>query len=119
MKKILLITAVFSLLASHFSLLQAQQPDAIYKLLRYEWTVNADGTTDYHYRHEVQILRNRALVAYADKRVRHSEVVTLQERFDDLLERYGVSPEHVARISGYLEHTRAVERAIFERIGEF
>ena len=67
MKKILLITAVFSLLASHFSLLQAQQPDAIYKLLRYEWTVNADGTTDYHYRHEVQILRNRALVAYADK----------------------------------------------------
>lgn len=45
----------------------AQQPDAIYKLLRYEWTVNSDGTTDYHYRHEVQILRNRALVAYADK----------------------------------------------------
>ena len=45
----------------------AQQPDAIYKLLRYEWTVNADGTTDYHYRHEVQILRNRALTAYADK----------------------------------------------------
>ena len=45
----------------------AQQPDAVYKLLRYEWTVNADGTTDYHYRHEVQILRNRALTAYADK----------------------------------------------------
>ena len=45
--------------------LQAQ--DAVYKLLRQEWTVNADGTSDYHYRHEVQILRNRALVAYADK----------------------------------------------------
>ena len=45
----------------------AQQPDAIYKLLRYEWTINADGSSDYHYRHEVQILRNRALVAYADK----------------------------------------------------
>ena len=64
-------------------------------------------------------LRLPVIVAYADKRVRHSEVVTLQERFDDLLERYGVSPEHVARISGYLEHTRAVERAIFDRIGEF
>jgi hypothetical protein len=47
--------------------LKAQQPDAVYKLLRYEWTVNADGSSDYHYRHEVQILRNRALVAYADK----------------------------------------------------
>ena len=45
--------------------LQAQ--DAVYKLLRQEWTVNADGSSDYHYRHEVQILRNRALVAYADK----------------------------------------------------
>lgn len=45
----------------------AQNPDAVFKLLRQEWTVNADGTSDYHYRHEVQILRNRALVAYADK----------------------------------------------------
>lgn len=45
----------------------AQQPDAVYKLLRYEYILNADGTSDYHYRHEVQILRNRALTAYADK----------------------------------------------------
>ena len=45
----------------------AQTPDAIYKLVRHQWTVNADGTSDYRYRHEVQILRNRALVAYADK----------------------------------------------------
>ena len=45
----------------------AQQPDANYKLIRYEWTLNADGSSDFHYRHEVQILRNRALVAYADK----------------------------------------------------
>ena len=45
----------------------AQQPDANYKLLRYEWTVNADGSSDYHYRHEVQILRTRALIAYAEK----------------------------------------------------
>ena len=63
MKKILLITA----LISFFSLANAQQPDAIFKLLRYEWTINADGTSDYHYRHEVQILRNRALTEYADK----------------------------------------------------
>lgn len=41
--------------------------DARYKLLKQEWVVKADGTSDYHYRHEVQILRNRALTAYADK----------------------------------------------------
>lgn len=45
----------------------AQQPDAIYRLVRHEWTLHADGTSDYRYRHEVQIQRNRALTAYADK----------------------------------------------------
>lgn len=63
MKKIFFIAAIFSF----FGISQAQQPDAVYKLLRYEWTLNADGSSDYHYRHEVQILRNRSLVAYADK----------------------------------------------------
>ena len=45
----------------------AQQPDAVYKLVHREWTLNTDGSSDYRYRHEVQILRNRALTAYADK----------------------------------------------------
>ncbi len=63
MKKILFIAAIFSI----FSTSHGQQPDAVFKLLHYEWTLNADGTSDYHYRHEVQILRNRALTAYADK----------------------------------------------------
>ena len=63
MKKIFLILAVCVSGTAVF----AQNPDAVYKLLRQEWTVNADGTSDYHYRHEVQILRNRALTAYADK----------------------------------------------------
>jgi len=63
MKKIIILT-----LATLFGTMAfAQDPDAVYKLLRQEWTVNADGTSDYHYRHEVQILRNRALTAYADK----------------------------------------------------
>ncbi|MBR1550428.1 MAG: DUF3857 domain-containing protein [Bacteroidales bacterium] len=67
MKKILFLATLLSVLHSPFSTLRAQQPDAIFKQLRYEWTINADGTSDYHYRHEVQILRNRALTAYADK----------------------------------------------------
>ena len=65
MKKILII-GLIGLIGS-MAVVQGQQPDAVYKLLRYEWTMNSDGTSDYHYRHEVQILRNRALVAYADK----------------------------------------------------
>lgn len=59
-----LIAAIALLLGS---VAIAQEPDAIYKLMRNEWIVNADGTTEYHHRHEVQILRNRALTAYADK----------------------------------------------------
>ena len=65
MKRILVIATIIS--AFNFQLATCKAQDAVYKLLRQEWTVNADGTSDYHYRHEVQILRNRALVAYADK----------------------------------------------------
>ncbi len=65
MKKATLILAALAL-GLHFQA-AAQQPDAVYRLLRHEWTLNPDGTSDYRYRHEVQILRNRALTAYADK----------------------------------------------------
>ena len=64
MKKIFIVIVLIAL-SSQFSALRSQE--AVYRLLRYEWTLNADGTSDYHYRHEVQILRNRALTAYADK----------------------------------------------------
>lgn len=67
MKKTLFIAAIISVFSFQFSIAHAQQPDAVYKLLRQEWTVNADGSSDYHYRHEVQILRTRSLIAYADK----------------------------------------------------
>ena len=65
MKKTVLIAAILFTMQLPLTMCSAQ--DAVYKLLRHEWTLNADGTSDYHYRHEVQILRNRALVAYADK----------------------------------------------------
>ena len=45
----------------------AQQPDAVYHLLRQHWTVNADGSSDYNCRKELQLFRNRAITAYADK----------------------------------------------------
>ena len=67
MKKIFFLAAIISMFNIQLSTLKAQEPDARFKTLKYEWTMNADGSSDYHYRHEVQILRNRALVAYADK----------------------------------------------------
>ena len=64
-------------------------------------------------------LRLPVIIAYADKRVRHAEVVTLEERFEDLMVRYGIDDERKARITGYLNRTKAVEKAIFDTIGAF
>jgi putative nucleotidyltransferase with HDIG domain len=59
------------------------------------------------------------IIAYADKRVRHTEFVTLDERFDDLMVRYGIDDERKARITGYLNRTKSVEKAFFDNIGAF
>ena len=64
MKKIFIL-GLMGLMGLMGGMASAQGPDAVYKLIKQEWAVNADGTSDYHYRHEVQILRNRALTAYA------------------------------------------------------
>ncbi|MCQ2444260.1 MAG: HDIG domain-containing protein, partial [Mailhella sp.] len=63
-------------------------------------------------------LRLPVIVAYADKRVRHDEVVTLEERFEDLAERYGVNEEKRKDLRGYLRHAQAVEEAIFRLVGQ-
>lgn len=64
MKKILF---VISLVALSLGALADNQPDAIYKLLRRQYTINKDGSMDINIRKELTILRNRALTAYADK----------------------------------------------------
>lgn len=43
------------------------QPDARYKLIKESYTINNDGTSDYQYRKEITLYRNRAITAYADK----------------------------------------------------
>ncbi len=53
------------------------------------------------------------LVHYADKRVRHDEIVDLEERFDYLVETYGRSPEAVERIKALYQDTLKVEKMIF------
>jgi len=56
------------------------------------------------------------LVNYADKRVLHTRVVTLQERFRDLLERYGTTPPIRERISRTRENLLSVEGRIFTQL---
>jgi len=53
------------------------------------------------------------VVNYADKRVLHEEVVTLEARFADLKMRYGRTPEALARIKVTEVKSRALEDKIF------
>lgn len=61
-------------------------------------------------------LREVHIINYADKRVRHDAVVSLEERFIDLVERYGVTPERRVRIEQMREATLELEGEIFRRI---
>jgi uncharacterized protein len=57
------------------------------------------------------------LVNYADKRVNHEEIVTLEERFAYLFERYGsASPQARERIAEMKRLTTAIEGQIFARL---
>jgi uncharacterized protein len=58
-------------------------------------------------------LREAELVNYADKRVLHAEVVTLEDRFVDLKVRYGRTPEALARIEATEIRARALEEKLF------
>ncbi len=57
------------------------------------------------------------LVNYADKRVNHDQIVTLDERFEYLFERYGAaSPQARERIAEIKRLTENIERQIFARL---
>jgi uncharacterized protein len=56
------------------------------------------------------------LVNYADKRVRHTEMVSLSERFEDLMARYGHTAEARARIESHRRTMFELERKIFSRL---
>lgn len=56
-------------------------------------------------------------VIYADKRVRHNCCVTLQERFDDLLVRYGKDERARNNIRVAHEQGKTMETALSARLG--
>lgn len=53
------------------------------------------------------------LVNYADKRVKHDEIVSVQERFRDLVERYAKTEAHRTLMGQKLELYRILEKRIF------
>ncbi len=58
-------------------------------------------------------LTEAMVVNYADKRVLHDTVVTLSERMDYILSRYGKSPEARDRIQHFWRKTREIETRLF------
>lgn len=56
------------------------------------------------------------IVNYADKRVKHHIVVTLEDRFDDLLLRYGKTEGHRAYFRRKLDLYLQLEAKLFERL---
>ena len=58
------------------------------------------------------MLEEREIVYYADKRVRHDTIVTIEERVHDLIERYGATEEIRNQILKNKIQALAVERKI-------
>jgi uncharacterized protein len=62
---------------------------------------------------EARSLREAEVVNYADKRVLHTEVVTLAARFADLKERYGKTGAALAGITANELRSESLEQKIF------
>ncbi len=63
--------------------------------------------------HAPGVIREAEVVNYADKRVLHTQVVTLAERFADLKARYGRTEEALKRICALEEKARRLEDKLF------
>lgn len=61
-------------------------------------------------------LNEELVVNYADKRVMHTRIVSLEERFSDLVERYGKDRRAKERINELYLQTRLMEQRIFEKL---
>jgi hypothetical protein len=70
-----------------------------------------------HVRLRTGVLNEAMVVNYADKRVMHTEVVTLRERFSDLEDRYGTDGCRKARIRENFHASEDVERIIADACG--
>jgi HD superfamily phosphodiesterase len=61
-------------------------------------------------------LSSEEIVNYADKRVLHEDIVTLEQRFEDLIARYGLTREHSHRLKRMAKQSCLIEEKIFSAI---
>lgn len=61
-------------------------------------------------------LTESLIVNYSDKRVKHVEVVTIEARFRDLMERYAMTEEQRSRMIKRFKLYQRLEKRIFERL---
>nr|MDO8081122.1 HD domain-containing protein [Candidatus Freyarchaeota archaeon] len=61
-------------------------------------------------------IKEEEVVNYSDKRVRHSDIVTLKERFQYLKERYGKDEESIKVINNLERKAFEIENKIFSNI---
>ncbi len=59
------------------------------------------------------LITEEEIVNYADKRVQHNRIVSLEERFKDLMERYGKGQEPSERMKQLRKATFKIENKIF------
>ena len=62
---------------------------------------------------EPKKLAEAEIINYADKRVLHDRIVSLDERMNYIMERYGRQPEHKQRIRLLWQKTEDLEKQIF------
>ncbi|MEE8397938.1 MAG: HD domain-containing protein [Desulfobacterales bacterium] len=62
------------------------------------------------------VLSDVEIVNYADKRVLHDRVVSLDKRFDYIMGKYAVVSEDRKRIRLFAEKTAEVEKRVFDRL---
>ena len=63
-----------------------------------------------------EVVSAEEIVHYADKRVLHDTIVSLSERFQDLVIRYGKTPDACSRLKALEDQTYRIEEKIFSRI---
>ncbi len=61
-------------------------------------------------------LREAEIVNYADKRVLHDRVVSIQERMNDIQDRYARTKEQKQRVVWFWEKIKQLEKKIFIRL---
>ncbi|MGD8993028.1 MAG: HD domain-containing protein [Desulfobacterales bacterium] len=65
---------------------------------------------------EPKDISEAAIVNYADKRVLHDRIVSLDERMRYIEQRYGTQPQHKQRIQLLWDKTQMLEKQMFEQL---